>query len=63
MHTGFQWGNLREGDHFEDPAVDGRIILKLISVKWDGDTDCIDLAEEWDKFRAVVNASMNLHVP
>ena len=30
MHTGFWWGNLREGDHFEDPGLDGRVILKWI---------------------------------
>jgi hypothetical protein len=28
MHTGFWWGNLREGDHFGDPGIDGRIMLK-----------------------------------
>jgi hypothetical protein len=27
MYTGFWWGNLREGDHWGDPGVDGRIIL------------------------------------
>jgi hypothetical protein len=32
----FWWGNLRERDHVEDPGIDGRIILKLISEKWDG---------------------------
>jgi hypothetical protein len=33
---GFWWENLNEGDHLEDPVVDGRIILKYISEKWDG---------------------------
>jgi len=36
VHTGFWWGNLRERDHLEDQGLDGRIILKLISKKWDG---------------------------
>jgi len=32
---GFWWGNLRERDHFEEPGVDGRIILRWIFRKWD----------------------------
>ena len=35
LYTGFCWGNLRETDHLEDPGIDGRIILKRVSKKWD----------------------------
>jgi hypothetical protein len=36
VHTGFCWGDLREGDHLENPGVDGRIMLLWIFKKWDG---------------------------
>ena len=35
MHTRFWWGNLRERDHFEEPVVVGRIIIRRIFRKWD----------------------------
>jgi hypothetical protein len=39
VHTGFWWGNLREVNHSEDPGLDGRVLLKLIFEKWDGDVN------------------------
>jgi hypothetical protein len=36
VHTRFSWGGLRERDHFEDQDVDGKITLKWILKKWDG---------------------------
>jgi hypothetical protein len=37
VYTVFWWGNLGERDHLEDPRVDGRIILRWIFRKWDGE--------------------------
>jgi hypothetical protein len=31
-----RWGNLRERDHWGDPDVDARIILRWTFSKWEG---------------------------
>jgi hypothetical protein len=48
--TGFWLGNLRERDHWGDPDVDGRIILRWIlqEVGW-GSMGLIDLAQDRDR--------------
>jgi len=55
---------LRERDHLGGPGVDGRIILRWIFRKWDvGGMDWIELAQDRDRWRALVNAIMNFRVP
>jgi hypothetical protein len=63
VHTGFWWEDLREGDHLKHPGIDGRIILKWIFKKWDGGMDWIDMAQDRDRWRALVSAVMTLRVP
>jgi hypothetical protein len=50
-------------EHSEDLGVDGRIMLKWICKDWDGSMNWIELAQDRERLRALVNAVMNLRVP
>jgi len=64
VYTGFWWGNLRERDHLGNPGIDVRITLRGIFRKWDvGSMDWIELAQDRDRWWALVNAVMNFWVP
>jgi len=56
--------NLRERDHLEDTGLDGRIILRCIFRKWDvGGMDWVELAQDRDRWPALVDVVVNLRVP
>ena len=60
---GFWWGNLRERDHWGDQDVDGRIILSWIFGKCEGGCrDWMELAQDRDRWRALVSTVMNFWV-
>ena len=47
----------------KDPGIDGRIILRWTFRKWVGGMDWFDLAQDRDRWQALVNAVINLRVP
>jgi hypothetical protein len=52
---------LRGRDHLENPGVDGiKMDLQVVEC---GGMDWIDLAQDRDRWRALVNAVMNIWVP
>jgi hypothetical protein len=62
MHIGYWWESQKKRDHWEDQDVGGQTILKWILQRYDG-MDWIDLAQDMDRWSAVVNTVMNLRVP
>jgi len=64
VYTGFWCGNLRERDHFGKPRRrwEDNIKLDLQEVGCEG-MDRIELAQDRDRWRALVNAVMNLQIP
>ena len=61
-YKGFWRGTLRERGQLEDPGANGRIILRWIFRQWDVGS-WIDLAQDTDRWRTLVNAVMKLRVP
>ena len=62
MYVGLWWGNLSERDHLKDRS------RWEVNIKMDhqelgcGSMDWMDLAQDRDKWRALVNAVLNLMV-
>ena len=50
-------------NHLEDPGVNGTIILRRNFTKWEGVMDWIDLAQDRDRWQALVNTVIYLKVP
>jgi hypothetical protein len=61
MHVGYWWESQKERDHLEDQDVVGWTILKWILDGWNG-VDWIDMAQDSDQWRAVVNTVLNHRV-
>ena len=62
VHVVFGWETLRGEDHLEDPGIDGKRLLKCILEKLDGGINWIDLNQDRDRWRAVVNEIMNFRI-
>jgi hypothetical protein len=62
--TGFWWESPKGKDHLKDQGVDGRVGSKWIlrRLGGGGGVEWIHLAQDRDRWRAVVNAVMNLRV-
>ena len=60
-YTGFWWENLRERDHLGDPRRrwDDNIKMNLQEMGCDG-MDWIELSQDRDRWRALVNEIMNV---
>jgi hypothetical protein len=65
LFTGFRWGDLRGRDHSEDPGIrwEENIKIDFHYEGWGGGMDWIDLAQDRDRWRALVNTVMNLRLP
>jgi hypothetical protein len=58
MHVEYWWESQKERDHWEDQVVGEW----TIETGWDG-LDWIDVAQDRDQWRALVNTVLNVWVP
>jgi hypothetical protein len=58
----FWWESSKEKDQLEDRGVDGRMGLEWILGRLFGGVEWIHLAQDRDRWRAVVSAVTNLRV-
>jgi len=63
IYRGLRWGNQRERDRLEDQDIDGDNIKMDLQEVGCGVMDWIELAQDRDRWWALVNALMNLRVP
>jgi len=62
--TGCWWGSLRERSHWGDQDVHGRIILRWIFRMLEGGRgDWMELAQDRDRWRALVGTVRDFRVP
>jgi hypothetical protein len=59
MHIGDWWESQKERDRWEDQY---NIKMNLREIGWDG-VDWMDMAQDKDQCRALVNTVLNLRVP
>jgi hypothetical protein len=57
------WENLRERGCWRDPDVDRRIILRWMLRKLEGRGDWMELAQDRERWRALVSTVKNLRLP
>jgi hypothetical protein len=61
--TGFWWGDLKEREYLGNPSIVGRIVIKMDmrEVGWGHGLDWS--GQDSNRWRALVNAVMNLRFP
>jgi hypothetical protein len=63
VHIGFCWGNLKETDYLQDPALEGKSHeTGLQNIRCES-LDLIDLTQDKEKWPVVTYTVMNIQIP